>query len=343
MIRNRQGFSRRTLVGASVGTVAAGAVLSGGAVAQEASPAASPASGAWSFTDDKGVTVSLPAMPTRILMDVNAAAPLWDFGIKPVGLFGWNANETGDLGAAGGNVDPTGIPMVGNPTEPFQPEAAIATDPELIVTITWAPDTVDGYWSIDTAIVEQARGVAPIVAISATGAADVNTQRFAELAAALGADLSTPELAAAQEGYAAARVSLEETVASRPEISVLFTYIDGENDAYIASWPDWADLALFKTIGLNVAGPELEVGEYWEQLSNEEALKYPADVLMNSTRPGMLDAAGLTEHPTWGAHPAVAAGQVGSWNQDFIMSWQGMTAAYQTIVDMVNAAEKVTD
>lgn len=59
---------------------------------------ASPESGEWSFTDDKGVTVTLPSRPERIVMDVNAAAPLWDFGIKPTALFGWNVLADGSLG-----------------------------------------------------------------------------------------------------------------------------------------------------------------------------------------------------------------------------------------------------
>src|SRR4051812_42919727 len=46
--------------------------------------------GSWVFTDDRGITVTLPGMPKRIIADVNVAAALWDFGVRPVGLFGWN-------------------------------------------------------------------------------------------------------------------------------------------------------------------------------------------------------------------------------------------------------------
>ena len=39
--------------------------------------------GRLSFTDDKGVTIELPAMSERLAIDVNAASALWDFGIRP--------------------------------------------------------------------------------------------------------------------------------------------------------------------------------------------------------------------------------------------------------------------
>ncbi|HEU0163619.1 MAG TPA: hypothetical protein VFQ54_01170, partial [Thermomicrobiales bacterium] len=74
----------------------------------------------------------------------------------------------------------------------------------------------------------------------------------------------------------------------------------------------------------------------------EQALKYPADVIFNSARPGTLTAEQLRAHPTWGLHPAVKAGQIGSWNQDFIMSYQGMAAALEATIAPIRTAEKVT-
>src|SRR5690348_13132494 len=77
--------TRRTVLGGVLGALAASRLST--SRAQDATPAAD---GPWSFTDDKGVTVELPARPLRIIADVNAAAPLWDFGIRPVAVFGWN-------------------------------------------------------------------------------------------------------------------------------------------------------------------------------------------------------------------------------------------------------------
>ena len=126
--------SRRTLLGATIGLFSASGVLS--AAAQEATPVA----GVWSFTDDKGVTVELPERPLRILADVNIAAPLWDFGVRPVAVFGWNASldDDGQFGAAGGRIDPTMVEFAGDVTEPIRLEDAVAMQPDLILTITHA-------------------------------------------------------------------------------------------------------------------------------------------------------------------------------------------------------------
>ena len=69
---------------------------------------------------------------------------------------------------------------------------------------------------------------------------------------------------------------------------------------------------------------------------------YPAaDVVMQSTRTEVLDLAEFREHPFSGRLPAIAAGQLGGWNQDFIMSDQGLIAALTPLTDVPAAAEKV--
>jgi iron complex transport system substrate-binding protein len=336
-------LNRRTVLAAS-GAVAGATVLTRGGLAQPASPAAT----GWSFTDDKGVTVELAEAPVRIVADVNAAAALWDFGIRPVGIFGWNASDSGDLGPAGGNIDPTAVEIGGNSTEPFQLEPVLAMQPDLLVTLTWEPENPTEYWSLDAeeSVLPLAQEIAPIVAISAVGLADANTGRMAELAAALGADLETPELVAASEEYDAALAQLPEVAAEQADLTVMFAYISRDGEQwYIVDPAGWADVSLYESLGVNVIIPETSDG-YWQTLSFEEALKYPADVIFNSSRGGgtlTLNLEELQAHPTFGQHPAVAAGQVGDWNQDFIMSYQGMTDALNAIITTLAPAEKVIE
>lgn len=339
-------MNRRTLLAAS-GAVIATATLTHKGLTQAASPVASPVAKGWSFTDDKGVTVELDTAPVRIVADVNAAAALWDFGIRPVGVFGWNSSETGDFGPAGGNIDPDQVEIGGNSTEPFQIESVAAMQPDLLVTITWEPENPTEYWSLDfdEAILPLAQKVAPIVAISAVGSADVNTERMAEMAVALGADLATPELAEANETYQAALARLPEVAAEKSDLNVMFAYISREGEQwYIVDPVGWADVSLYESLGVNVVIPEESDG-YWQTLSFEEALKYPADVIFNSSRGGGTLTLGLEElqaHPTYSQQPAVIAGQFGWWNQDFIMSFQGMTDALNAIISTLEPAEKVT-
>lgn len=292
------------------------------------------------------MTVVLDAPPQRIVADVNAAAALWDYGIRPVGVFGWNASEAGDFGPAGGNIHPEQVAIGGNATGPFQVEPVLTMAPDLLVTITWELENPTEYWSLDNdpAILPLAQEVAPIVAISAVGFADVNTGRMAELADALGADLATPELIAAKGTYEAALARLPEVAAERADLSVIFTYIGDGEQWHIVDPVGWADVSLYQQAGVNVAVPDESDG-YWQTLSFEEALRYPADVMFNSSRGGgtlTLSLEDLQAHPTFNTHPAVAAGQVGDWNQDFIMSYQGMTDAIKAIISPLEAAAKVT-
>jgi iron complex transport system substrate-binding protein len=107
----------------------------------------------------------------------------------------------------------------------------------------------------------------------------------------------------------------------------------------------WADVSLYQQAGVNVIVPDESDG-YWQTLSFEEALRYPADVIFNSSRGGGTLTLGLDElqaHPTFGQHPAVLAGQFGDWNQDFIMSFQGMTDAINAIIAPLESAEKVIE
>jgi iron complex transport system substrate-binding protein len=335
-------LSRRTMLGATLGVAATSALLSGSTIAQESTPAASPEiDRPWSFTDDKGVTVSLETRPERIVADVNAAAPLWDFGIRPVAVFGWNASETGDFGPAGGNIDPNQVDVVGDPVETIQLEKTIVAQPDLLITVTWTPDDPTEYWSIGTEVLPQVLEIAPLIAISATGSADVNTERFAELAVALGADLETPELVEAKARYDQALADFPAAAAGQSSLRVLFIYAAEGESIYVANPIDWADLTLYQSLGLNIVQPEVEPGTFWEELSTELANKYPADIIFHSTRPGTMTPDELAAHPTLGQHPAVKAGQIGAWNQDFIMSYQGMTDALETTIATVSASTPV--
>jgi iron complex transport system substrate-binding protein len=316
--------------------------------AQDATPSSTPVSGEWTFTDDKGVTVTLPSRPERLAIDVNAAAPLWDFGIKPGALFGWNVMADGSLNDAGGNIDPEGIPTVGNVNEPINVEQLIAAEPDLIITITTALDNnPEDYWSIDAALLEQVKAVAPLIAISTTGAANETrpsdagkiTERFAELAGLLGADLQSEELGAAKAAYDAAIENFSTVASEKADLTAMFL-ATGEDTHWVAWAPAWSDLSLYTELGMNVQEPETHDG-WWEQISHEQALKYPTDLLFVSTR-GSLTIDELKSSPTFGAHPAVKANQVFDWNQDTIHSYQGMTEVLDGIAGALESSTKAS-
>jgi iron complex transport system substrate-binding protein len=341
----RSSISRRGLLAAS-GALAATA-LGGRALAQVSSPVASPSGsgtngvqpdGSWRFVDDRGIEISLPKAPERVIADVNVAAALWDFGVRPVGIFGWNVGADGTLNAAAGSIDPSQVELLVEGTDILDLEKAIAIAPDLIVTLTFAPDTPEDLWSIMPEVVDQVNAIAPIVAISGIIRADAAANRFAELSAALGIDLESPEITAQKQGYDAAAERFRTLTTQKAGMSAIFV-APGETEIYIAN-PDVAsDVMLFRDLGLNVPSVDAPAGSYWETLSFEQALKYPTDIFFYSLRGNLVTPEMVKEHPTIGQHPAVIADQIAGWNQDVVLNYAGLTTILNGIADVIEASD----
>ncbi len=333
-LTGRNVASRRHFLGAVAGISAATLLATGGS-AQDSSPETE---GEWTFTDSLGVTVTLPQRPTRIVADVNAAAPLWDFGIRPIAVSGW----TVDTPAAFGNV-PLDTPVINAVIGEPEPdiEKLIDLGAELFVTISWGPDDVWSFTSIKA--YERTQQAVPVIALSVAEVADENLLGFVSLAEALGADLESPELVQAKDDYEAAIEAMKAATAEKSDLTTFFGYISlAENVWYAAFPPDWSDLSWYRSLGLNIVDPDVEPGEFWEIVSHEEAIKYPTDIFFNSTRAGTATLEELQASPLFNAHPAIAAGQVAPWTQDFILSYQGLTDALITVIEALSNAEKVT-
>lgn len=328
-------MTRRQVAGVLGGLAALNAGF-GRVAAREGTPVA----GAWSFIDDVGKTVTLPERPLRIAADLNAASALWDFGIRPVAVAGWTVGTD----ASWGNVDRS-TPNITLSSETSEPnvEDLLQLGIDLFVTITWGNNDENAYqWSFpDPAAYERTNEIVPVIGISGTGRADENMLRFAELAESLGADLDTPELAAAKAAYEERAAELSRIATEKADLTSLFIYADGEFE-YVAFPPIWADLAMYQAMGMNIIEPDAPAGEYWEEVSPEQASKYLSDIVFQSTRLGVFTIEELTAHPTYGQLPAVKSRQVGPWNQDFIQSYQGLTAAFDTLLGSLRNARKVT-
>lgn len=343
--QNASVISRRQLMGLGAATMVALALPE--FARAQATPGATPASasglqpdGTWVFTDDRGVTVTLPEMPKRLIADVNVAAALWDFGVRPVGIFGWNITGEKEFNKAGGNVDPAAVEFLNGPQTTLDPELAAVADPDLILSLVYAAQY--GVWSIDLETQSRIEAIAPIIAISGITRADVSLGRFAELAGALGIDLGSDEIAAQKTEYDAATARFQTLTTEKAGMSAIFVWAS-ESEIYVAS-PDAAgDVMLFRDLGLEVPSLPVPDGEYWEQLSAEQALKYPTDILFYSLRgDGLTSLEDFQAHPTLSQHPAVQAGQVYGWNQDFILNYPGLAATLTATADAIEASNPAT-
>lgn len=111
---------------------------------------------------------------------------------------------------------------------------------------------------------------------------------------------------------------------------------------YVANPGDWADLAMYERLGLNIIHPDVDPGEFWQTLSVEQAMLYPSDILFQSTREEVLTLEAMATHPTYSQLPAVKAKQLGDWNQDVIQSYQGLAAALDSMTAVLANARDVT-
>ncbi len=325
-------LSRRKLLTASFAT----ALLAG----LNHASAQTPVNGGWTFLDDKGNQITTPEQPERIAADLIAAAALWDFGVRPTAVFGWDVNADDTFNVAAGSVDRDAVEVIGNVTVPFDLERAVAAAPDLIVTLDGDPADPASYWSIDPEIVDLVREIAPLLAINSNAIrTDLVVGRFAELAAALGVDLDSEPVVTARAEAETAAANLVAGIEANPGIRCLFIY-PAEDTIYVANPKVVSDLIYFRELGLET--PELDVSdtEYWEFLSWEESAKYPADLIFTTTRAPMT-VDDLKAHPVFGQLPAVQAGQLVAWNDTHVISYQGLATLLTETLDAVSAASVV--
>lgn len=308
------------------------ALILGRATVGAQTPEASPVAG-WVFADDRGITAELPAQPERVVAEINAASALWDYGVRPVGVFGPQHRADGEVDARVGNVDLASVSDLGEVWGEVDIEGLLALDTDLVVGPTWDPPeifylTSDGEAALGDRV--------PVLGIqTAKVSLDKSIQRFAELAGALGADLDSEANTAARVEYTSALEDLESAIAENPDLAVLFVAGD-DTSFYVAQPNDMADLILLQDLGLNiVSGGETD---YWETLSWEDVQTFPADLILVDTREGSYSLDDFNAVPTWGSVPAVQAGQVDVWHAEPIYSYAGYAPELRRLAGLIRSA-----
>ncbi|HYI14993.1 MAG TPA: ABC transporter substrate-binding protein [Thermomicrobiales bacterium] len=279
--------------------------LAGSATVSAATtPAAS--DGEWSFTDDRGVTVTLPKRPERIIAQSTSAAILWDFGIRPVGVFGPSRLPDGTNDFQAGEIDFDSVEIVGD-YGTLDLEKLVELDADLYVDLTFGGGSL---WYLTEDEQAQVEAIMPTLGISMQGISVLESiNRFEQLAAELGADLESPEVSAARTAFASAETDLMAAIAEKPGLSVVVVS-PAVDTLYVANPDFMVDLHYFRDLGLDIVAPETE--DFWELLSWEQANKYPADLILVDARNDQIvqevEAVG-----TWQSLPAVKADQLGPW------------------------------
>lgn len=300
--------------------------------AQDATPAAARE---WSFTDDRGITVTLPQPPAKIVAQISAAAALWDYGVRSVAVFGPQRLADGSPDPEAGRVDLDAVTSLGEAWDEFDVEAMAALEPDLLVAPIFVEDEL---WAVPADSVEVIEAIVPTIGIrSQRLPMDDLIARFEELAAALGGDLDSEENAAARAEFDAAVADLEDAVAGNPGLRVMFASSTPEL-FYVGNPGLMADALFYRELGMEIVDPD--AGEnFWKELSWEQAGIFPADLIMLDARTGNPTPEDLAAIPTWSSLPAVEGGQVAAWYPEPTRSWRGFAPILRDLAATIRDAK----
>lgn len=299
-------------------------------------------SGPWSFKDDRGTTVKLDKVPTKIVAFVGVAAALYDYGIEIKGVFGPTKTQDGKADVQAGDMDVSKLTVFGNVWDQFNVEKYAAFAPEVLLSTTF--DSAGTLWYVPEASKDKIAKLAPSVAISVYDRQLTQPlERMWALAESLGADLKADKVVQAKKEFEAAAERLRKAAKARPEIKVLAG--SASQDIFYVSGTNLSiDLEYFKALGVNFVEPpesaKKEGGGWFESLSWENVDKYPADIIVMDDRSSTIQPADITE-ATWKKLPAVKAGQVIARSPEPILSYDKCTPLLTSLAEAIEKAKKV--
>jgi iron complex transport system substrate-binding protein len=220
----------------------------------------------------------------------------------------------------------------------FDIEALVTNDIDLIVTDMWEdPPT---FWGVEPDAIEQIEAVSPILNLWFIGQPVTKTiERVGELAVALGADADDPQVVADREAFLAAEADLKAAIAEKPGLKVAFASGTPDEAFYIGNPTANADLMYYASLGLDIVAPE-DQSSFFEELSWEEAGRYPVDLLIMDDRQWSAQPDELiAQVPTFAALPAVKAGAYGPWTSEWVPSYPGMTPVLEGLAELIRNAD----
>jgi iron complex transport system substrate-binding protein len=296
------------------------------------------ATGEWSFTDDRGETVTLDAPPERIAAQSTIAGGLWEYGITVDGVFGPLRYADGSPDPSVGLADPDDFESLGEVDSEINLEALAAVQPDLIIAPMWNEET---YWGIAEEDVETVETIAPIVGIVVGDRSMAEPlDRVAELAATFGED-QADAVDEARDEFDAAGVALSDALAAKPDLTVLA--MSGTLTELFVAWPDgFPDLVHYAALGMQIVEPteHPEAGGYWQSLSWEQVDTYEADMILADVRGGSLDTL-LEQMPASGRSlPALQADQVVAWPLATALGYGNAAAVLDDIAGAVTSADE---
>lgn len=286
----------------------------------------------WTWSDGAGQTVTLDAVPKRIIASQDAAAGLIPLGIRPVGIY---ADSIVSEAKAQQGLDLSGIEIVGQSWGEVDIEKVAALQPDVIIAEYWPLDTT---WSGGDDVVKSLEPIAPITGVTQGDSILTLIEDYETLAKSLGADLDQPEIAQDKQAFEAALSRFKAALADKPGLTALAVWA-GSDALYVASAEGSAELMDFASWGLDLISPDYADDRgYWETLSWEQADKYQPDLILVDNRSPDTVKTALAQ-PTWTLMKAAEAGQVADWPAFWLRNY----AAYGRELDKLTAAIEAAD
>ncbi|MEV1169713.1 ABC transporter substrate-binding protein [Nonomuraea sp. NPDC049784] len=327
-------LARRGFLASATGLAAALTLAACGGESAPTKPTTeSPAAQGWTFTDDRGKKVDQPKPPSKIVAQVGAAAALWDFGVRPIAVFGPHKLKDGTKDPQVGNVDLTKVEGLGNVWDEFNVEKYISLQPDLLVSSMYIKGTL---WYVPDKSKDTIEQVAPTAGIMLTGRSATQViGKYEELAKSLGASM---------QGVPEARARMEAATKELAQFKNLkILMMSGGADAmWVVNPPEYPDIVHLTAAGLDVVKPsKVDEGGFFQTLSWENADEYDADVILYDTRTQSLKPEEMMKKPTFAKLPAVEAGQLYPWRAEVPFSYQGYATFLEELVANLKKANRI--
>jgi len=333
--------SRRSFLAGALGIGAATVLAACGDDDDSGAEGSGSSGGPFEYTDDRGKKVSLSAQPKKIVAQVGAAAALWDFGVKSVGLFGPSKKADGGQDPQSGRIDLSKVTSLGNAWGEFNVEKYLSLAPELLVSVMYGTGKL---WYVPDDSAAKIEQIAPTVGIEIAKVKLTDAiAKFEKLATALGADTKATSITEAKAKFAKATTDLQAAGTAKADLKVI-VLAAAQDNVYCANAAMYPDLQHYVDNKVNLVIPQKPDAEspFWETLSWENVIKYPADVIFLDARTQSLQPDQLKSNAAWAKLPAVVNNQIIPWYSEEPLSYPGYSSKIADLAAGLNKAKKVT-
>ncbi len=287
----------------------------------------------WTFTDDRGLRSSAPRRPRRVVGYVRAAAALSDWALSPAGAFGSLHDGAEPDPAKAGTLDWEATAYLGAGTG-IDESALHGLEPDLVVSVTYDDASL---YAVPAPLADRLADRYPTVALSVGGGRSLPAvlDRFAQLAAALGADPGSPAAARAAAGLAAADESVRAAALARPGRRVLALSGGDEARVHLARPAAWPELRRLAELGVALVDPAPGAGMSWSTVPWAAAAAHEPDIVLYDMRANALPLAAARSLPDWDALTARSGGAGGPvpWNPEAPCSPAGAAVLLRNVAD----------